>query len=346
MDLLTAIHHQADACAELGSPMYAELLTRVAADIGSGGVCADALRGHEDDPGPSAIALRLLGSVHRLVLDGSAPALARFYPNVGGRWLADAGWAAFAQTVRGHLGAVRARLDTAPQTNEVGRAAALMGGLKHVVSEHRLPVRLREIGASGGLNLRADHFCYLDQDGNRHGRADSAVRLDGAWCGSRVPEADVLVVDRLGSDVSPADISSAEGRRTLQCYVWPDQTPRWQRLQNALRVAAEVPAEVRRQDARGFVTDLDLVDGATTVLWHSVMWQYLTEADQRAVGARLEQLGAQATPRRPFAHLSLEPARRAPLAQHEFLVALRTWPGGGRRLLGRSAPHGLPTVWA
>ncbi len=69
MDLVAAFRRQADACAELDSPMYADLLHRTAADLEAGGPVCTVLAGHEDDPGPSAIALRLLGSVHRLVLE-------------------------------------------------------------------------------------------------------------------------------------------------------------------------------------------------------------------------------------------------------------------------------------
>ena len=64
---------QARACRHLGSPMYDVLLTRLADDLAAGGPTAAVLRGHEHDPGPSALALRLAGAVHRLVLDGTAP---------------------------------------------------------------------------------------------------------------------------------------------------------------------------------------------------------------------------------------------------------------------------------
>jgi len=346
VNLLGAVRRQARACAELGSPMYAEVLERVAADIEQGGVFASVLAGHEDDPGPSAIGLRLLGSVHRLVLDGTAGDLAAFYPSVGGTWHAQAGWDSLVRTAGEHADAVRDRLDRPPQTNEVGRSAALMGGLQHVAAEHAMPLRLCEIGASGGLNLLPDRFCYVDEDGKVHGDEDSPVRLHGAWRGRRPPDATVEVVERLGSDLAPVDVSTHTGRLTLLSYVWPDQAARLQRLRDAFRVAAQTPVRVRRQSARDFVADLRLADGATTVLWQSVMWQYMSAADQRAVAARLEGLGGQATHRRPFAHLTFEPQRRSPDSDHEFLVVLRTWPGGGRRILAVAAPHGLPTVWA
>ena len=95
MDPAEAFRVQSAACAELGSPMYAELAARCATDIETGGPVAVVLAGHEDDPGPSALALRLLGSVHRLVLERRAGELAVFYPSVGGAWDPGPGWRAF-----------------------------------------------------------------------------------------------------------------------------------------------------------------------------------------------------------------------------------------------------------
>lgn len=337
---------QATACARLGSPMYADLLDRCARDIQSGGPVRDVLAGHEDDPGPSAVALRLAGSVHRLVLDRRAGELATFYPSVGGRFEADGCWRAFLRLVREEPEAVRGRLDRAPQTNEVGRAAALMGGLLRIGETYRHPVRLFEIGSSGGLNLRADRFAYVQEGRLLQGPADSPLRLVEPWRG-RVPAAwpDLRVVHRLGSDPYPVDVGSTEGRLTLTAYVWPDQRARLERLRAAFEVAAAQPASVREQDAVGFVAALDLADATTTVLWHSVMWQYLPAGDRDAVTARVEEVARDATPDRPFAHLYAEPVRRTPEHEHAFLVVLRLWPGGERRVLATTAPHGLPTTW-
>src|SRR3712207_3848385 len=100
MGLPGHLRTQAQACSDLGSPMYAELLTRCAADVEAGGPTAQVLEGHEADPGPSALGLRLLGSVHRLVLERRAGELAAFYPSVGGTWEPAAGWRAFSAVVR------------------------------------------------------------------------------------------------------------------------------------------------------------------------------------------------------------------------------------------------------
>jgi hypothetical protein len=344
MTLSSKFQWQADACERLGSPMYAHLLSQVAQDVDRGGVSAGVLAGHEDDPGPSGLALRLAGSVHRMVLEGRAPALAAYYPSVGGSWDEAAGWAAFEALLKEQPDVVREWLDRPPQTNEVGRAGALMGGLLHL-ERPDLPVRLFEIGSSGGLNLRVDHFGYTDERGGHyHGRA--SLVLERAWVGRELDLARrVRVAERVGSDVMPVDVGTSLGRLTLTSYVWPDQAARLERLRGAFEVAARVPAEVRRQDAAAFVDALEPTDGATTVLWHSVMWQYLSSVEQEALAARVEALGERATGNRRFAHLFLEPWRRTPDSPHEFLVVLREWPGGERRILGASVGHGIPTTW-
>lgn len=297
--------------------MYGELLDGLADDIEAGGPTARVLEGHEDDPGPSALALRLLGSVHRMVLERQAGGLATYYPSVGGTWEAESGVPAFLHLLEEQPEAVRAWLDRLPQTNEVGRAAALAGGLQRLGG----PVRLFEIGASAGLNLLVEHHAFLE--------GASVLRIE----------------HRVGCDLRPIDPTTTEGRLALTAYVWPDQAARIERLRAALDIAQRHLPEVRRQGAGDFVQEIELSDGASTVLWHSVMWQYLPADEQARVTQRIEELGTAASDDRPFAHLFLEPTRRHEGGHHEFLVVLTTWPGGQRRILGTAAPHGLPVTW-
>jgi hypothetical protein len=345
-----AFRQQSRSCGDLGSPMYAGLLDRLADDIDAGGPTAAVLAGHQDDAGPSALALRLLGSVHRLVLERRAGGLATFYPSVGGTWDLDGGVRAFLDLLEREPDAVREWLDRPPQTNEVGRSAALMGGLLHLAAAEARPaprsVRLFEIGSSGGLNLLADRFAYVDEAGATHGDPASPVVLDPAWRG-RTPEPwpDLRIADRVGCDPMPLDVSTTEGRLALTAYVWPDQHARLERLRGALALAQDTVLEVREQGAGDFVEGIRLGDGATTVLWHSVMWQYLSDDEQARTEQLVAGLGESATETAGFAHLFLEPVRRTPEVEREFLVVLTTWPGGVRRVLGHAAPHGLPVTW-
>ncbi len=322
--------------------MYAELARLMVDDYELGGATTGVLGSYEGHRHDEALALPLLAAVHRLVLAGEAPELAGFYPSVGGVWDPVLGWEAFAQVLQSRVGELRAAVLQGPQTNEVRRSVALYGGLLQLVHEVPLPVRLMEIGSSAGLNLRVDHFRYNLTDGSYYGRADSPVVIEDAWSGRELPRSALRIAERVGSDVAPVNALSEEGARTLTSYVWADQLERLTRLRGALAIAREVPADVRRADAVSFVRGLELSEGHLTVLWHSIMWSYLSKDEQSAVDATLAELGAHATESTPLAHLRLEP----PGAWgDEFLVELETWPGGVRRVLGHADPHGQGLVW-
>lgn len=342
------LRQQAEACARMGSPLYDVLLRRAADDLLANGPTARVLDGHLEDPGPSALALRMMGGVHALVLSGQAPDLARYYPSTSPAGSVDGApaeaWPALAAALDEHRDQIRNWLLRPPQTNEVGRGAALVGGMLHIAAEADLPIRLIEVGASGGLNLRADRF-RIDGEVATYGDPASPVNLGAAWLGVAPPQAAVEVVERYGADLDPVDVSDEAGRLLLTAYVWPDQLPRLKRLRGAFELAAAQPIKVRQESAEQTLERTSLVDGTWTVVWHSVFRQYLSDDARSTLAARLEALGADAGERRRFAHLTLEPARRTPGGDYEFLVTLRTWPGGEERILGAASGHGVPTTW-
>ncbi|OBH16463.1 hypothetical protein A9X03_21335 [Mycobacterium sp. E1715] len=342
--LLHTLRAQGRFCARSGSPMYGELFELVACDVESGGVFATILSGHEEDPAPLAVPLRLLGGLHRLVLDGRAPGLRRWYPSTGGSWDAEAAWPEIEGVAAEHADALRAALRQPPQTNEVGRSAALIGGLLRANGESGLPIRLFEIGSSAGLNLRADHYRYRFADG-QWGPGDSPVTIEDAWRGALPPDGGVRIVERHGFDIAPIDVTATDGELTVLSYVWPDQTARLERLRGAVEVARRVPARLERRSAADAVAGLTLAAGALTVLWHSITWQYLSHEERDTVRATISALGEQADERSPLVHLTLEPARDAPDAPIRFLVRARRWPGGGLEILGECHPHGPPVQW-
>lgn len=347
--LIGHLHDQAEACAEMGSPLYADLLRSCVQELADGpasGPVQAVLADHLTAPGPAATGIRLLGAVHHLVLTGRAPRLAAHYPSTGGTPGPDLG-PAFRAALAEHTDHVRAFMQGPPQTNEVGRSAALVGGLLHVLAGRDLPVRLHEVGSSAGLNLNADRYrVQVGADGPWWGPTGAAVALPDAWQGA-APDvgAPLRVVERVGSDVAPVDLGQPGAAERLLSYVWADQVARVERTRAALAVAAEHPVAVDRLDAVAAADRLDLRPGHLTVLWHSVMWQYLTREDQARVGDALARLGATATADTPLVELSLEPERPRPGARHEFMVAARSWPGGERVVLGSSVGHGVPVRW-
>jgi len=334
---------QADACRELGSPLYGDLLTCASDDLMAGGPTAEVLRGHFSDRLSSVLALRLLGGVHALALSGHAPDLAAFYPSCGGTAESEPGspraWAALRRVLAEQGDTIRDWLDRPPQTNEVGRAAALLGALRHIAAEASLPIRLAETGASAGLNLRADHF-FVSGAAGRHGNPDSPVALTGGWLGSPLPQSRIEVIDRTGGDLAPVDPLTNHGQLTLTAYVWPDQEGRLSRLRGAFAVARQVPADLRAEPATATVARLKLEPGSWTVLWHSIFRQYLSDVQRAELGAGVAALGATATDSARFAYVYLEQSRAGGCP-----VTLTTWPGGYRRVLGSAPAHGLPVRW-
>jgi hypothetical protein len=334
---------QATACDGLGSPLYAGLLRFAATDLLSGGPTADVLAGHLADPGRSALALRMLGGAHALALTGQAPELATFYPSAGGSADPGAGgsraWPALRRVLATQGEAVRAWLDHAPQTNEVGRGAVLVGLLCHLVARADLPVRLVEVGASAGLNLRADRF-RITGAGVAYGDESSPVQMPGGWRGDAPPVRPIEVAWRTGGDVSPIDPATAAGRTRLTAYVWPDQIERLARLRGALDLAADVAADLRTEPASRTISRIGLEPGTWTVVWHSIMRQYLSADEAAALAAGVASLGATASGSARFAYLTFELVRwGAPPAE------LAAWPGAIFRRMGTAPAHGVPVNW-
>jgi hypothetical protein len=342
---------QAAWCNALGSPMYGRLLERSARDVLAGGPVWRVLRDHRS--ADVADPLRLLGSVHRLVLEGSASDLARHYPSAGGSLDTGDPWPAFLAVLEERFDEVRAGLLRPVQTNEVGRSAALLGGFLLIAREMRLPLELAEIGASAGLNLRWDRYRY-ESGTEAWGDPASPVRFESTFADAVPPlSVPAEVVERTGCDLRPVDPTSAEGRLTLLSYVWPDQPDRLSRLQGALEVARRVPATLEQADALEWLSErlARRPHGAATVVFHSVVEMYLSAEQRRALREVMHEAGRRATRDAPLAWLKMEhlaettPDPSGPAGIGPRNVHLTVWPGGEERAIATSGPHGSPVYW-
>ena len=338
---------QADWCDRMNSPLYGTLLLAARDDIAAGGPVDDVVSVFEGDPVAAALALRFMGGVHRLALMGLAPDLARHYPSVGGTPDDETVVADFLATVAAHRGYLRDALAIAPQTNEVGRSAMLFPGLLAALDGDRLDVALLEIGASGGLNLFGDRFRY-DFASWSFGDAGSRVRISGEWRGVAPPfPSEVRIATRRGCDVMPLDVTDEELQLRLLSFIWPDQPERFDRVRGAIDIALEDPPTLDEADA-GVWLEEQLAGaaprGTMTVVQHSLMWQYLADDTKRRAEEAIADAGRRATKRRPFAHVSFEPAPD----WHEgggFLISVTRWPGGEQRTVGRAHAHGAWVEW-
>jgi hypothetical protein len=327
---------QAGWCQRLGSPLYHALLLRIAQDVQSSGICWDVLKPYADKPA-LAFPLRFLGAVHRLVLEGRFPELARHYPSGGGTADPEAAWQALRRQLELH-GLARIPMTEGVQTNEVARCCALLPGFLEIAARTALPLRLLEFGCSAGLNLRWDRFRY-ETSQRFWGEAASGVVFAKPFVADPpFLEARVHIAERLGCDLDPIDISTDTGRLTLLSFIWPDQLQRLERLARAIDIATTTPAQIERADAVDWLErQLDCSRlGVATVVFHSVVLPYLSEADRQHISQLLEHAGDRATPDAPLARLSMEQG------ETEVDVNLTLWPGGRRARIATSSFHGPP----
>ena len=333
------LRDQASYCAAMGSPLYAELLER-AADDAAGGGPVHALVEPFDAPNlrANALALRLMAAVHRLVLAGEAERLAAHYPTAGGHAGIPRAWDAFRELVAERRERLQPLVAQPCQTNEVGRCAPLAFGFLELAARHGLPLRLFEVGSSAGLNLRLDRFHYAG-GGVAFGPPDSPVDLSGLWLEAppHVP-ARLEVAERLGCDLQPIDVATADGRLQLESSLWADQVARLARLRGAFELAARIPATVERVSVDEWLPRVLSATrhGTTSVVFHSIVYEYFPEPVRLAFHRALEDAGARAAKAAPFAWLRFEstPATRG------YAATLTEWPGGVERVVATAGAHG------
>jgi len=224
--LAARIERHANALERAGrSPLAMALMRGAADDARSGGITLDVFSEGPGNDG-SVPALRLLATLHRLVLDGCAPALERFYPTAGGHDPPGGAWSAAGEALSANLSRSIELTKRPVQTNEPGRSVVLYGALLQLTERFKRPIRLLEIGASAGLNLHVERFRFLIR-GEALGAPDSPLEFEEPWQSMPVGDpgkaaAQLAISGRAGCDPDPIDVFTAEGRRTLLSYVWPD----------------------------------------------------------------------------------------------------------------------------
>jgi hypothetical protein len=289
-----------------------------------------------------ALPLRVAGGLHYLHLTGADNRLAAIYD---GSFTDQAAIdATICAVVAQHDTAMLSWFDSPPQTNEAGRSASFMAGLKWLSGKLGPRFELNEIGASAGINSMMDRYHY-DLGGVLAGAADSPMQIKPEWRGPPPPDNPVEIIAIHACDQNPVDLSDPASALRIKSYVWPENHDRLARMDAAIRLATEKAPDIAQADAADWVQQrlaAPQQSGVTRVFNHSIVWQYIPQDGQRRISEAIEAAGRQATADKPLAWMSLETNRAT--FRHELHI--RYWPGGDEAaLLGTAQAHGAWAEW-
>ena len=308
------------------APLYAHLAGRAADELEEGGRLCELLRPWEDEPDRLLFPLRLLAAVHRWVLAGDLPELARHYPSAGGDLPPEGSWRLFREAVLGRAADLPGELAGVNQHNEAARSAGLSLGFVEVARRTGLALRILEVGTSAGLLLRWDRY-----------------REQPWWDGlfqAAPPRDPVRVAERRGCDLDPVDLTAREGVLRLRSFVCADLVQHLRMLDDAIEITRRIPAQINRGDGADWLDQVAAPRrGMATVVFHSLMTAASSPASLAAMSEVIQRKAAEATVEAPLAHLRFEAGQR-PEPDRLVEVRLTTWPGGEEHLLATADVNG------
>ncbi|MCA1749857.1 MAG: DUF2332 family protein, partial [Sphingomonadales bacterium] len=247
------------------------------------------------------------------------------------------------QAMTAHDAELARWLDRPPQTNEVGRAAAVMAGLLVAADRYPLPIDLLELGSSAGLVLNLGRYRY-DLGGVAAGEETSPLLLAPEWKGGPPPEAPIDIVTQRGVDRDPIYLSTPEAAERLIAYIWPDQKQRIANAERAIRLARAFTPPVIAGEGDEWVENrlaAPQAEGVLRILFHTIALQYFSAEAKARVEDAVLKAGAAATEDRPFGHLAFElNAEKTACA-----LRLRLWPSGEDLHLADAHPHATRVKW-
>jgi hypothetical protein len=218
------------------------------------------------------------------------------------------------------------------QTNEVQRSWVLLPCFlraAELLGVDELDVV--ELGPSAGLNLVWDRYRYEYAEGD-WGPEGSPLRLNGRE-ESRVPARLLAlaprVARRVGIDRAPVDVTTDDGARLLECFVWAGQNARMQRLERAIDVVRANPPVLVPGD---LADDLpSVLEDRPTIVFQTAVFPYLSDEKRAAVRDALAHASA------PVAFVT---AGRPRGRDHGWGMRIELYPGASREFVGHADFHG------
>ncbi|MGB7287104.1 MAG: DUF2332 family protein [Salaquimonas sp.] len=347
-DIRASFITQAVACETLGSPFTGRLCRLIAKQLDVKSELGKHVFSWSGDYSARAdnVALRLCGAINHLVLTQADAELAKIYPPVTAFSQMDDAevWKHIIAAIERHTGPIKAFMQSAPQTNEVRRSAALIPAYHAIANRFDLPINLHELGASAGLNLYPD--LYGIETPEVQINPETRLVLTPRWRGEVPLAGNLEINNRRACDLVPIDISDEANCLRMLAYIWPDQIDRVSRTKAAIELAQENQLHlVEQADAIGWLEERlqNRTKNTAGVFHHTIAWQYFPN-DQQAKGEALfEEHGKDATEASPLIRISMESDGKG--ASEGASLTMTIWPSGKTHNLGRADFHGRWIDW-
>jgi len=330
---------QAEFARSIGSPFIAAILEAGERQLDNAPLTAALISRWPGDLAAAAVAMRFNAALHALARSGKIPALAALYRGESTDF--DDSIAQALCSADQNICLAMAR---PTQTNEVGRAAAILCALMMAHQETDTAFELLELGSSCGLNLNLNRYSY-DLAGQRLGSSASPVHIAPEWRGA-VPPAfgPIDIISARGVDLNPSDPNDPATAERMLSYIWADQPARMERLTCALRLARTHKPQVDRGTASAWLAERlaePQAEGVCRTIFHSMVIQYFDPEERHEVISSIIEAGERADVKRPVAWISFEwtPNR----SEVRLLVSL--WPQGTTRHLATCHPYGAWIHW-
>jgi hypothetical protein len=248
-----------------------------------------------------------------------------------------------------------------PQTNEPGRSSILLLGFlyvqQHVNSSsniNTMPIRSFEIGCSAGLNLLMDRYYYTYVDTKSHSiigtygneNYDTSTVHLVCQVNGKLPllqnndNNTLHIIERSGCDRRITNLRHNNNERIrLLSYNWADQFERFARCENAINMLLKQD-DIKFYEMNGnkflhqYVT---LQPHTITILYHSIVFQYINKDEQRDILQHIDMLSQQATLEQPFAYIRMEAS--VPVLS-SYCLTVTIWPSGEEKVICECQAHG------
>jgi hypothetical protein len=215
----------------------------------------EALRAIEAAPARKRSPPMILAALHELALAGRAPELAAAYATAN----EEAAAAAAIDTLTRMTDAIAAiAVHRTAKADETGRHAVLYPAIAEAARQAGAnAVGLIDIGRSAALNLNVDRVGLTYSSGPSLGDPSSPVQLTSRIAQNRPVPTQTMpeVVERIGVDHDPLDLTNADDARWLRACLPPDQPERTARLHAEMELATTAPPLLLRGDPVALLPD-------------------------------------------------------------------------------------------